>query len=335
MSMSMGGMSSRRAGWLRNYRRAAMAAPAIVLIAACAAPSNAPSASGSRALLTPWLMLTGARISPVAETSGMPSLQAMALPFSRFIHPSAVAALGNDIYIVDSGAGAVYHLDVALNLMVRVQGISAFPATRLAIGSDYSVYAVDQQARRVVRFARGGQPLTSYSDASNLAQPVDLALDESRGRVLVADRMFNQIVAFNPLGRASYVIALRGDTRHRVMSIGAIAAAPEGIYVSDPVCRCVVQLAPDGTAVASFGYNEIGQPGAIAVDTHQRVWVVDTFDRSLKVFAKGRLVYRTTAADLGVTEVSAMWLDNGMLYLADGAGARIAALRLSPPAPTE
>ena len=58
----------------------------------------------------------------------------------------------------------------------------------------------------MLHYARSGQLPGSFSDDLNLGCPVDVALDETRGRMLVADAMYNHLAAFHPLGRASYVI---------------------------------------------------------------------------------------------------------------------------------
>lgn len=336
-----GSMTDVRTGACNARWWRLIASCVVMALAGCAvSPDGAPgkgagAASGEQRLATPWLTLTGARFAQAADAGGTPSLRSGPLAYQRFISPSAVAALGNELYIVDAGAGAVFRFDLALSAMTPVKGVAAHTSTQLFVASDFSLYALDVQNRRVLQFARSGQLLATFGDNVNLARPVDVVVDEARGLVLVADGVFNQIVAFHPLGRASHVIHLRGDERNRVLSIAALAVGADALYVSDPACRCIARVARDGAVLDTFGHHAIGQPGPLAVDRYGRVFVVDRFDRSLKVFARGRLVASVTAASLGLLQLSDLWIYDGWLVIADAAGARVELMRLAPPAEGE
>lgn len=302
------------------------------LSAGCAsAPTGAPAREpAARQLASPWFTLTGARLAARTDATGTPALPSGAAPFTRLIHPVSVAAFGNDVYIADSGAARVYRFDFALNAMAALPGVSAHPGTRLAVGRDFSLYVLDPPGRRVLQFARSGRLLATFDDSVNLGRPVAIVADEASGLVLIADGLYNQIVAFHPLGRASYVIALRGDERNRVLRIGGFALGSDALYLSDPLCRCVARVARDGMVLDTFGHHQIGQPGAIAIDRHQRVFVADLFNSSLKVFLRGSLIHDLPAAALGVAQINDLWISEDFLFVADGVGARVVALRLAP-----
>jgi hypothetical protein len=205
------------------------------------------------------------------------------------------------------------------------------PAARLAVGADFSLYVIDPAGRRILRFGRNGQLLATYADGVNLTRPIALAVDDVRGQVFVADGLYPQLIAFHPLGRAAEVIVLRGDERNRVLGITALALTRDAIHISDPLCRCVAVVARDGVVRATYGHHDIGQPGAIAIDRHQRVFVADVFDRSIKVFVGGRLIDHIPANALGVREVSDLSVSESRLVIADGAGARVVVMRIVPP----
>lgn len=313
-----------------------LASAVVMVLAACTAQDAPVRQDGMRAarpqrVLTPLHVLTGARLAPAVDRTGTPRGQSPVAPLTSLVHPAAVAAMGNDFYIADSGARRLYRLDLALAAMAVVQAAPVTLATRIAVGHDFSLYVLDAPQRRVLRLSRDGRVLATYADSANLARPVALAIDDARGTVIVADQVFNLLVAFHPLGGAAQVIHLRGDERHRVMSIAAFALSPTAIYVSDPLCRCVAEAARDGRVVAMFGHGEIGQPGAIAVDRHARVLVADVFHNSVKVYAGGRLVYEARAAALGLLHVTDLTVNEDRLIIADGAGARVAVLRIAPP----
>lgn len=295
-------------------------------------PGGAPGSSHAGAadeLVAPWLTIDGARLAAAPDATGTPSLQVAPLVFQRFLHPAAAAVYGNDIYIVDSGAGVTYRFDITMNAMAPVKGVPAHPTTRVLVGADQSLFVLDARNRRVVRYARNGALLTIYVDNLNLARPVDIAFDEARNVLLVADGVYNHLVAFHPLGRASYAVPLRGTERDRVHSVGSVAVGADAWYVSDPACRCIVRAAPDGAVLDTFGHQQIGMPGALAVDRHRRVYVADRLDNSLKVFADGKLVRTLPAGSLGVTQLSDLRLAGESLVIADGLGLRVVALRLS------
>ena len=316
-----------------------LAAFASLALAACAVQDRASGVgrdvghAAASHVLSPLLALSGARLAPAADRTGTPLPRAGAAPLTPFVHPVAAAILGNDLYIADSGAGKVFRFDVTLDVMTVVQPAPAALGTRLAVGSDFSLYVLDPPRRRVLRLGRNGQLLATFADDLNLSRPIALAVDDARGQVWVADALYHHLVAFHPLGGAAQVIRLRGDDRNRVMSISAMALARDAIHISDALCRCVAVVTRDGVVRVTYGHHDIGQPGAIAIDRHQRVFVADVFDRSIKVFAGGRLVDTVPAAALGVREVSDLWVSESRLVIADGAGARVVVMRIALPRP--
>lgn len=284
-------------------------------------------------VIAPWMTIDGARLAAAPDATGTPSLQAAPLVFRRFLHPAAAALYGNDIYIVDSGAGVAYRFDITMNAMTPVKGVPAQPTTRVLVGGDYSLFVLDARNRRVLRYARNGALLAIYADDLNLARPVDIAFDETRNVLLVADGVYNHLVAFHPLGRASYAVPLRASERDRVHSVGGVAAGADAWYVSDPACRCIVRAAPDGAVLATFGHQQIGMPGALAVDRYGRVYVADRLDNSLKLFVGDRLVRTIAAPALGVRQVSDLRIAGESLVIADALGLRAVLLRLTRPRP--
>ncbi len=303
-----------------------------ILLAASIGGANAADAqpAATARLLTPALSLQGAHLSSGLHPTGIPAMHPVFGGFQRFIRPAAVAGRGPDTYIADIGSGAVYRFDSRFNVMVALPGLRAQTGIQLYLGNDLSLYVLDQAARRVLHYARSGQLLATFSDDLNLGKPVDVALDAARGRVLVADGLHNHLVAFHPLGRAATVIHLRSGAGERIFGIAAIAVSGDSIFLSDPMCGCIAQLSPDGAVLGTFGQHEVQQPGPIAVDRDQRVFVVDAFDGSLKVFLRGELIHDIPAGELGLQQISDVWIDDGGIILSDGIGAGVKFMRLAP-----
>ena len=318
-------------GMIRNTgKRRQVSSPGWAMIAATGLLLLPACVHAADQLLTPSLSLSGARLSSGIDPTGTPSPRSGLGAFQRFIHPAAVAGRGPDTYIADIGSNTVYRFDSSLNLMAALPGIRAKIGVQLHVGPDLSLYVLDQAGRRVLHYARSGQLLGSFSDDLNLGRPVDVALDDARGRVLVADAMYKQLVAFHPLGRASYVIPLRSGAGERVLAIAAMAIGAEGIFLSDPLCACIARVSLDGAVLGTFGHNEVNQPGPIAVDREQRVFVIDAFDGSLKVFLHGELIQDLPAGELGLRKINDVWVDDGRIILSDGTGAGVKFMRLAP-----
>lgn len=303
---------------------------------ACAFHAGATQ-PGSTAIqvLHPSLTLSGARLAPAVDRTGTALPFTGAAPFSAFIHPVAAAMRGNDLYIADSGAGRVLRFDLASDVMVAVPRAPVASGIRLVVGADYSLHVLDQARRRVLKLGRNGELLATYSEARDLVQPIALVVDDVRGEVIIADQLYRHFVVFHPLGGAARVIYPKGDDRNRVMSISAIALGKDAIHVSDPLCRCIAVVARDGAVRATYGHQELGQPGAIAIDRHERVFVADAFSQSVKLFVSGRLMGDISAAILGVREVADLSTNESHLVVTDGIGARVAVMRIAPPSPGE
>ena len=316
--------------------RGRRAAWALLLLGACAAgpPDAGRPVSGqtvSDAVLAPWMSIDGARVARAADATGTPSLAAGPPTFHRFVHVASAATFGNDLYVADSGAAAVFRLDLGSMIMTRVPVVTARFDTRLLVEEDDSLYVLDSQTRRVLRFARSGQLLATYAAGPDLGSPVGVAVARPGGAVFVADGLYNQIVAFHPLGGGARVLTLRATGRDRVQSIAALAAGADALYASDPACGCIVRMAWDGSLLDAFGHGVLAQPGPIAADRFGRIYVADAFHRSLHVFVEGRLVRTRPAASFGLGRLDDVKIAGDNLVLADGQMARVELLRILPP----
>ena len=297
------------------------------LLAAC--ESAGPAAPrGEVPLLSLRQTLTGALFTPNVEPTGLPRPGSTPPAYRPFVNPVSAAISASDVYVADAAARTIYRYDLAMNIMAPLKGAAADTATRLRIGPDQSVYALDIPRRRVVQYARNGQTLATFSDV-NLSRPVDVAVEENGSAVLVADGVYRQLVGFHPLGRGSFLVPLKPDGRNRVMSVGHIALAADALYVSDLACACVARVARDGTILETFGHQELAQPGPIAADRYGQVFVADQLDASIKVYRGGRLVHTFAGRAAGITQVSDLALNGATLVVADAAGSRVHLIQIN------
>ncbi|MHB1291045.1 MAG: NHL repeat-containing protein [Sulfuricella sp.] len=281
-----------------------------------------------RELLQPWIDLTGANSGALG---GLPSAaQRGGAGYVTLRHPTAVSARGNDVYLVDAGLRRIFRYGRAEQTLAPFTSLAADAGMSIYAAPDLSVYITDPARGQVLHFAWDGAPLPPLSSPGNLGRPIAVTWDEGSGQLLVADGLYDQIVAFNNLGRPLSVIKPQ-----RVRAIAAMAQGPDGIYVVDRLARQVVVLGPDGAYRYAFGAGTLADPKAIAVDRGNLVFVGDNFDQTVKVYRGGQLV--ATAGGAGAAPgrfngIAGLAVDGGLLYAADSLNARVQIMLITPQA---
>lgn len=283
--------------------------------------------STQRDVLAPWQVITGGRLATQVDANGFP-VQGTLQGFTTLIHPAALAVRGTDIYIADSGARKVYRFDSTLQTLTVVPDVFAMPWTRMQVGVDHSLFILDAGTSTILHYTRGGRLLQTLSDPLNTARLTEFVVDESLGKIVASDQMNRRLVMLHLSGQASRV--LDSSDRGELTALGAIAAAGRTMYALDARCSCIVALDEEGRVRERIGQGSLGQPRTLAVDRHGQIFVADAADRTLKVFFQGTLIASYGTQKLGVTEISALAVDEGILYIADGPGARVISLRIHP-----
>lgn len=300
-------------------KRFVQAILALATLAHGAAPA-APRCAITAPVLSSWRTLSGALLEREPD-------QRLAPVFQIFMAPVALAARGNWLWVADAGQRKVFLLDQARPVMFAIPGYVAQAVTEMLAGPDLSVYVADSAARAVLRFGFDGRAMPGYADAARLARPVGLALDQAQANLLVADNLYRQVLVFGRLGKLREVLQA-GAAR----SIDAMAQGPDGLYLVDRVQRQVVVIGADGAQRYAFGQGTLGMPGKIAVDRHNRVFVSDEQDQTIKVYANGDLVDAGQASGKArFVQIAGLALDQDILYVADRANGRVVLLRIAPP----
>ena len=222
-------------------------------------------------------------------------------------------------------------MDLATRLFVRVPGVRVDEGTRLAIGVDRVVHVLDRTARRIVRLSAAGHPMPGLAiDPFDLAQPVDIASDESLGTVMLADGLTRQVLALPPGGGAYRVLPLRGDTQLTLGAIERIAMGPRFLYLVDPRCACVLFAARDGALLGRLAGTGQGPLTGIAADAQGRVYLADAASREIRVLVDGRQIQAIPFRSLGVVEVADLRVSDGVLWVVDPLSAKLEARRILP-----
>jgi hypothetical protein len=252
-------------------------------------------------------------------------------PIMMLRGPVAVAAAGADLYVADAGLGQLLRIDPIGNRITPLGARASAPGTRLAADADGSLYVLDPVNRRILRLARDGRAAQTFAADATVASLRDLALDPARGRLLGADALNRQLVAFRPLGASYELLPLRGEPRHAVASFDALAVAPDALYAIDGRCACLARLSFDGQVLATFGHQRVVKPERLAADRYGRLFVADRGDRSIKVFHGEALEESIPFARLGLLEATDLAYADGWLYVADAPGSQVRMLRVQPP----
>jgi sugar lactone lactonase YvrE len=308
----------------------ALAAAACAALLGCAGMPEPAREGAAPSTLAPGPVIRGGMLSSGVDAGGAPRGPLGA--YTPLRNPIAVAASGPDLYVVDAAAGALLRIDPFTQAMVPFPGRPFHPGVRIAIDADQTLFVLDAVNRRVQRYGRDGRLLLATAIDAAIGSVGGLALDPARGRLLVADTLHGQLIAFRPLGRAFEILPVRAEPRHAIGALGAIAVGTDAIYAGDPRCACLARIAFDGTVLATFGHERVRQPGRLVVDRHGRLIVADSGERRLKIFRGTELVEEIELARFGLSEATDLALDADWLYVADGPGAQVRMLRVQPPA---
>lgn len=300
------------------------------MLAGCAGmPVEPGPAAAPMRTLAPLSTLQGARLAAGVDLTGQPDLK-RPLGFLTFVSPTALAAVGNDLYVADIGRQKLYRVDLGSRVMSELPVRGIRPGMRIRVASDRSVYVLDPAAATIERYARGGQRLTVYADRFSLPQPLDFVIDERRARLVASDRSYQQLVAFHPGGGASYALPWPQQDRTRVLSLGVMALGDDVLHLADPACACLHRYAPDSGRVGTYAEGRVRDPRGMAVDRYGTLYVIDDGGASLKVFRGEELIETVPAHRLGLASLAAIAADETRLYLADGAAGRIAMFNILP-----
>lgn len=280
--------------------------------------------------LARWSSISG---NLLVRSSGAAATESSYLQLTS---PVAIAAQANDLYIADVGRRAILKYDRGTQItrvFVEVPDLNL--DTGLYLDRGLSLYLADPLAGQVTRFDIDGKPLQTFQNTTELPRPVAVVVDDSRAEVFAADQLTARILVFDRAGLVTRAIGVDVADGIRFQSVTAMAIGPDQLYVVDRLAHRVYALALDGSYRYFFGEEDLKLPGAIALDAHNRVFVADEADNTIKVYRGGQLEAVVGAqgdpTGLGFRQLSALWLSDGLLYVADPASAGIDILRVVPP----
>ena len=151
-----------------------------------AAAQPAVATANKQPLLIPWTTLTGAWVA--APRPSPPSSLPRKPAFTGYLSwqsPTAVAARGNYVYVVDGGRRQIFRYDLAQQTMTPFADYAAGAVSAITVASDLSLYVADTNARQVLHFSFDGRLLQRFGNDMEMGRPVAVLLDETSGRLWV------------------------------------------------------------------------------------------------------------------------------------------------------
>jgi len=254
----------------------------------------------------------------------------------NLVRPVAVAAQGNDVYIVDRGVDRLYHFDNVtgdMSVLMDLKGVVSGEVTDLFVALDRSYYLADADAGRVLHFDSQGSLIRVFQDPVNLGRPMSVVEDPRTGWVYIADGFNDDVLAYNNAGQLQGAIGARGDDEGEFRGITAMTRGDEGLYVATRFGQSRVQLmAYDRSFRYAFDKDTVTFPTALARDASGRIYVSDFSDNTIRVYVDGHYVsiYGGTGSGPGrFKHITDLYYDSGLLYVADSLNSRVQVIRIS------
>lgn len=214
-----------------------------------------------------------------------------------FLRPSAVAVLGERIFVSDTGLGAVHELNLTTREYALHSGATdtpfLVPIDVVCLARD-RVAVVDRKQDAVTILDGAGAAPTVYRwDA--VQAPVSAAYDPQADALWIADAT----------AHACHLVQLGGAVLRTITGSGPLQlsfptgvawSAQLGLIVADAMNFRIQLFSPDGTPYLTFGQlgdaaGSFALPRDVAVDSAGHIYVLDNRFENVQVFdAAGQLL---------------------------------------------
>jgi len=300
-------------------RRVAMACRAAVIVVAAGLLNACGTEQGLASL--PSSAGIDVTLTPVNSfgVGGSPSMMP-GRPVTQLGYAAAVAATGGYVFVVDSAASALVRLDMASGEIRLLRELRDANTAGLYVSPDLIIYVVDRNNRAVIEMDQSGWERRRFSDRRLMPAPVDVTRTNWGTTILVADQMSQRLAMFDSLSNPVGLFTTTLSSVAVAVSIKAIAATQNFVFVLDSASREVTQLNLDGRPFGTHGEDALLAPVALAVDECQRIFVADGHASGLLVTSPefyGTNKRAVLSPEL-VSAVTDLWVDSNVVYVAAG-----------------
>lgn len=264
----------------------------------------------------PRRILGGFLVPAQAPQGLLPRMGAGA--FVRLQSPAALALRGFDLLVADAASHRLWRLDLALQTLTPVAAAPVGPRTTLLLGADRSAWVLDPPLRQLLRFGVDGRLLQSWRTGGQV--PVGLALLDGGATVVVGDSAWAQWTELRSGGALSLAVLPRHGDGARITGVDALAAGAGHLVVLDHAAAALHRVRRDGTVLASLTAPALMRASGLAVDRHDRAWLVDGDQRTLlgvDVAETGQRITTLGADELGVQRIGGVATDGPWLAVSD------------------
>lgn len=302
------------------------------LTAGCASdpPPGAARPAIGGGLASPWRSVGGGFIAPVVPALGVQARPGTGM-YVKLVAPGALALRSQELLIAELMGGRLWRADVGFNTFTPVPAAPIGTQTTLMLGPDLSAWVLDPPSRHVLRFARDGRLLQTWRTDIAAPSPVAMALVDGGATLLVADATLGQWAELRSGGATALPVRARSDDSAPPVRVDALAAGRDSLFVLDARAGVVHRVRRDGRIVATLGAGPLAGAGALAVDRHERVFVLDGQGRQVTVLHGDAPPRVLTAHDLGVQVIGGLAVDDRHLAVSDRVAGQVQILLLAAP----
>jgi DNA-binding beta-propeller fold protein YncE len=205
------------------------------------------------------------------------------------VRPYSVFARNGKVYVTDLSLRAVFVFDFLTHNVLLLGRQSAFQIpSAIVVGNSGTMYVADAGNGKISVFGPDGSYIAAYSLESG--KPAAMAIDESRGRLYVVDRLNHKIVVLLTDGTRLFEFGSLGQEDGKFNIPLGIAVEPDGsIAVLDSGNFRVQRFTGEGAFLSKFGTvgdrpGMFANPKGIAVDSEDHIYVTDAAYNNFQIF---------------------------------------------------
>ncbi len=253
---------------------------------------------------------------------------------------NVVAAAIDNFWILDQGAGGLFHISDGQGALVRSQkrGEQDFPSlVGLCRMSGGDLLFTDSRLNRVLLIHE--DLIMSFADSVALDQPTGIACNRVNGDIWVVETGAHRILHLNSQGQEIARIGERGTAPGQFNFPTFIWIDREGrLYIVDSMNYRIQMLDQEGACLGSFGESGdatgyMARPKGIATDSKGHIYVADALFHAVQIFDRqGNFLYSFGSQGQGRGE---FWMPAGLyideqdhIYVADSYNGRVQIFQL-------
>lgn len=209
---------------------------------------------------------------------------------AQFLKPMFAVAKGEVLYVSDLTGIHIYDFGRKKFALLK-PGEVRHPAG-IAVSDNGDIFIGDTARKTVWVVRKKDRKVTSLVPAGIIGSPGGMAIDDARGRLLVADLGNHRVHVFSLEGKLLFSIGGRGVEPGRFNFPYDVAVGPDGrIYVMDSGNFRVQVFDGNGKLLGTFGAlgtsaGRFARPKGIATDADGHVYVVDSAFGNFQIFTR-------------------------------------------------